>query len=530
MSISTINDRRVLVIAPTSKDFDLLKSIFSRHAIEGVACATLEAACAEIDNAGAGTLIVAEEIFAHENPLTDWLKRQPPWSDLPILILARSGSQSEDISTPTHLLGNVTLLERPMRVATMISAVQSALRARERQYQIREHLAEHERSEAKLLANDQRKNEFLAILAHELRNPLAPISNALQILNLSSNADPQTAIVGQMLTRQVESLKRLVDDLLEISRVTRGELELRLERTELAAVISTAIEASQPLITTSRHRLDISLPPQSIYLQADKVRLAQIISNLLNNSAKYTPVGGLIKLSVELVDQSIEIHVADNGVGISPDLQPKIFEMFMQVDRNRNRTQGGLGIGLTLVKRLVEMHGGSIEVFSQGLNLGSRFTVRLPLANTVTPMVPDANKSKTAAPSLSKLNLLIADDNQDAADTLGLLLQHYGASVEVVYSGAAALNALHNSKIGAAILDIGMYDMDGLEVARRIRQKENNSEMLLIALTGWGQQQDMLDTQNAGFNHHLTKPVNVPKLLEILTAQPVGFNRTASIN
>ena len=516
------NDRRVLVIAPTPKDFDLLQSIFNRYAINGVACDTVANACAQIDAAGAGALIVAEETLLRSNVLTGWLKRQPAWSDLPILVLARPGAQSEDVAAAAYLLGNVTILERPMHVATMVSAVQSALRARDRQYQIREHLAEHERAEAKLLANDRRKNEFLAILAHELRNPLAPISNALQILNLASSADTQTAVIGQMLTRQVENMKRLVDDLLEVSRVTRGDLELRIERAELETIINTAIEASQPLIAASQHRFEVSLPAQSIYLQADTVRLAQVISNLLNNAAKYTPAGGRIALTVDVTDREVAIDVIDNGVGVIPELQPDIFEMFMQVDRSRNRAQGGLGIGLTLVKRLVEMHGGSVDVFSEGLNRGSRFSVRLPLTHTVVPMVSASNEA-SAAPDLSKLNLLIADDNQDAADTLGLLLQHYGASVEVTYSGASALGALNPARINAAILDIGMYDLDGLEVARRIRQQEQGSNILLIALTGWGQQQDMLDTKEAGFDHHLTKPVDIQELLKLLVnAQPVN--------
>ena len=512
---STASDKRVLVIAPTTKDFDLLKAIFDRQSIMSTSCDTLTKACLEIDSAGAGALIVAEEVLAHSAVLMSWLKRQPPWSDLPILVLARPGAQSEDVADATQLLGNVTILERPMRVATMVSAVHSALRARDRQYQIREHLAEHARSEAKLLMNDQRKNEFLAILAHELRNPMAPISNALQILNLSASTDTQTAVIGQMLSRQVDSMKRLVDDLLEVSRVTRGELELRLERTELSAVITTAIEASQPLIAASRHRLEVSLPTQPIYLQADVVRLAQIISNLLNNSAKYTPAGGRITLSVDVRESEVAIIITDNGVGIIPELQPDIFEMFMQIDRSRNRAQGGLGIGLTLVKRLVEMHRGSVSVFSEGLNRGSEFTVRLPTAHAVAPKAANAPNA-SAAPNLSKLNLLIADDNQDAADTLGLLLQHFGASVEVTYSGAAALGALKPEQTHAAILDIGMYDLDGLEVARRIRKQELGANILLIALTGWGQQQDKLDTKDAGFDYHLTKPVDIDELVKLL--------------
>ncbi|HSB95747.1 MAG TPA: hybrid sensor histidine kinase/response regulator, partial [Spongiibacteraceae bacterium] len=250
-----------------------------------------------------------------------------------------------------------------------------------------------------------------------------------------------------------------------------------------------------------------------IYLQADIVRLAQVISNLLNNAAKYTRADGHIALTVEHTSEEVTIRVADNGVGISHELQPKIFDMFMQVDGSRNRAQGGLGIGLTLVKRLVELHGGSVEVFSGGLEQGSEFAVRLPIRDTVeiARTAPIA-----AAGDLSHLNILIADDNRDAADTLGYLLRGLGASVTVTYGGAEALAALDLAHTDAAILDIGMQNVDGMQAARRIRAQNGGAAIALIALTGWGQQQDILDTKNAGFNHHLTKPVDIPQLLSLL--------------
>jgi len=505
-------DTRVLVLTPTPKDFELLSGIFARHFIEGWSCPSLENACAEL-SIGAGALLVAEEALVNDIALTHWLHRQPPWSDLPILVLVRPGTDSTEMAAATRRLGNVTILERPTRVAALVSAVQSALRARDRQYQIRDHLIEQQRSAAQLRANDQRKDEFLAILAHELRNPLAPISNGLQILNLAYEKDIETAAVRQMMARQLANMKRLVDDLLEVSRVTRGELELRLERAELSAIIKSAIEASQPLITASRHCLEVALPPQPIYLQADIVRLAQVISNLLNNAAKYTHAGGHIALTVERTAEQITIRVIDNGVGISRELQTKIFEIFMQVDASRNRAQGGLGIGLTLVKRLVELHGGSVEVFSGGLGQGSEFVVRLPIRSTVAA----ANTTAIASGGdLSHLNILIADDNRDAADTLGYLLRGLGALVTVTYGGAEAMAALDLPRTDAAILDIGMQDVDGMQVARRIRAQKGGAAIVLIALTGWGQRQDILDTKDAGFNHHLTKPVDIPQLVSLL--------------
>lgn len=511
--MSNAGDTRVLVLAPTAKDFELLQPIFARHLIDGISCANLELACAELDADGGGVLIVSEEALAYDKVLADWLERQPPWSDLPILILARPGVDSSAVTSVVQQRGNATILERPMRVATIVSSVQSALRARSRQYQIRELLAENEKSEAELRANDRRKDEFLAILAHELRNPMAPISNGLQILNLAFDEDPETAAIGQMMQRHVDNMKRLVDDLLEVSRVTRGELDLRLGQVELTAIINTAIESSQPLLAASQHRLNVSLPRNPIYLQADAVRLAQVVSNLLNNAAKYTPANGDITLSVDSTDPEIVIRVSDNGVGIPLDLQPKIFDMFMQVDRNRNAAQGGLGIGLTLVKRLVELHGGSIEVASEGPDTGSQFTLRLPRGTAAKATATPVSK---AGRDLSRVNILIADDNKDAADSLGLLLGHFKANVQVTYGGKSALKALELFQTHAAILDIGMNDMDGIEVARRIRGHDGGKEILLIALTGWGQQQDILNTKQAGFDHHLTKPVDFDQLLKLL--------------
>ncbi|MET0378523.1 MAG: ATP-binding protein [Spongiibacteraceae bacterium] len=512
--MNTQGDTRVLVLAPTSKDFELLQQIFARHDIEGFACASLARACADLDAHGAGVLIASEEALAGGKMLVDWLERQPPWSDLPILILARPGADSNAVAATAQSFGNATILERPMRVATIVSSVQSALRARNRQYQIRGLLADNEQSETELRANDKRKDEFLAILAHELRNPLAPISNGLQILNLALDANPETAAIGEMMQRQIGNMKRLVDDLLEVSRVTRGELELRIDQVELSRVVNAAIESSQPLLAASQHRLNVFLPQQPVYFQADAVRLAQVISNLLNNAAKYTLANGDITLSVDVTDAEIVIRVSDNGVGIPRELQPKIFDMFMQVDRNRSTAQGGLGIGLTLVKRLVELHGGNIEVASEGRDAGSEFTIRLPRGTAMKSIVTPVS---TATKDLSRLNILVADDNEDAADSLGLLLRHFNAKVRVTYDGKSALDVLDLPQTHAAILDIGMNDMDGLEVARRIRRRTEGEKILLIALTGWGQQQDILNTRIAGFDHHLTKPVDFDQLLTLLT-------------
>ncbi|WP_028079928.1 ATP-binding response regulator [Solimonas soli] len=505
---------RVLLLAPTVKDAALTCQAFAPHGVSVVACADIEDLRAELD-AGAGALLLAEEALPRQQPLAQWLDRQPAWSDLPVLVLARPNTDSTALARATQRLGNVTILVRPTRVAALVSAVQAALRARGRQYQIRQHLVERAEVEERLRLNDQRKDEFVAILAHELRNPLAPISNALHILKPWLARDEKMARFGQMMLRQLGNLTRLVNDLLEVSRVTRGELDLHRQRIDVATVVRTAVESSQPLIDAQRHQLSVTLPSSPVYLDADPMRLAQVLSNLLNNAAKYTLGNGHIALAVRVEGAQVAIEVQDDGMGIPPEDQARIFELFMQVPQNRTRAQGGLGIGLTLVKRLTELHGGSVEVASAGRDQGSRFTVRLPLAPA--PDAAAADDDRAAEPDLSFLRALIADDNRDAADSLGLLLQRFGASVDIAYSGAQALGAADPRRINVAILDVGMPDISGLEVARRIRAQAEGQALRLIALTGWGQRHDILDTRAAGFDHHLTKPVDIAALVELLS-------------
>jgi signal transduction histidine kinase/CheY-like chemotaxis protein len=507
---------RVLVLTPVGKDFDLVRTVFQRHGIPTAPCSNLEQACRALDE-GAGALMVAEEALAQCGLLIRWIDRQPAWSDLPVLLLARPGAESVELAETTGRLGNVTIIERPTRVAALASAVRSALRARSRQYQLREYLAERARTEENLRINDRRKDEFLAILAHELRNPLAPISNALHILKLTRSDNPRTAALGQMMERQVGHLKRLVNDLLEVSRVTRGDVTLQCERVELSSMVRAAVEASQPLIEASGHRFDWTPAKEPIYLYADPVRLAQIVANILNNAAKYTELGGLIALGTAREGGQAVITISDNGMGIPLEAQPKIFELFVQVEENRNRAQGGLGIGLTLAKRLAELHGGSIEVFSEGRNKGSRFTIRLPIASD--GIVASAT-GESADAELSHVDVLIADDNHDAANSLGVLLEQLGARVHVTYGGAPALEVLDLERMNVGIIDLGMRDIDGLEVARRIRMQPASDAMTLIALTGWGQERDIRATKEAGFDLHMIKPLDLAQLLNHLRRVP----------
>jgi PAS domain S-box-containing protein len=357
-----------------------------------------------------------------------------------------------------------------------------------------------------LRETDRRKDEFLATLAHELRNPLAPIRNSLQILEMP-RLDPETAERARsVIERQVHHLVRLVDDLLDVSRVMRGRIELHRERVELATVVAGAVETVQPLVDAQRQQLSVRLPPDSMAVDADPVRLVQVLGNLLTNAAKYTDPGGRIALTAERDGPVAVVRVRDDGIGIAPDMLPKIFDLFVQVDHAATRSQGGLGIGLTLVKNLVEMHNGTIEARSEGRGRGSEFVVRLPLAAAEPVGEPGAQAERSQAAPRSGYRLLVADDNQDAADTLAMLLGLQGHEVRVAYSGVAALEMTKDYRPDAVFLDIGMPGMDGYEVARRLRQQPGLEGAVLAALTGWGQHEDRRRSAEAGFDHHLVKP------------------------
>ena len=366
---------------------------------------------------------------------------------------------------------------------------------------------------------DRRKDEFLATLAHELRNPLAPIRNSLQILKMP-RLDAETIERSRdVMERQVHHLVRLVDDLLDVSRVMQGKVELRKELVELATVVARAVETVQPLIEVQGHELSVSVSPQSMPLRVDPVRLAQVIGNLLTNAAKYTEPGGRIRLIAGRQGNEAVLRIKDNGIGIATDMLPHVFELFVQVDQAATRSQGGLGIGLTLVKSLVEMHGGTVEAHSEGLEKGSEFVVRLPISSQTPQEDSTAGPEQTARSTLSTgFRLLVVDDNQDAASTLAMLLKLQGHEVQMAHSGPAALEMVKRSAPDVVFLDIGMPDMDGYEVARRIRQEPGLERIVLAALTGWGQQEDRRRTAEAGFDHHLVKPPEPSALNAVLAA------------
>jgi PAS domain S-box-containing protein len=374
---------------------------------------------------------------------------------------------------------------------------------------------------------DRRKDEFLATLAHELRNPLAPIRHAVRLLEVTSIDERQRQWAREIISRQVQRMALLLDDLLDVSRITRGRLELRKDYVDLAALVAAAVETARPLIDSKRHELKIVLPPESVQLEGDPLRLSQALSNLLTNAAKYTDTGGVISLVVTVGDE-IRIAVQDSGIGLSAAAIPHVFEMFSQVDSAIDRAEGGLGIGLALVKGLVGLHGGTIEVTSAGLGCGSEFTIRLPATLLVSaPRPPGHEVRMVAATAVAGCKVLVADDNRDAADTLALLLESRGYEVVVAYSGVQALEVGRRHRPRAAILDIGMPELNGYETARRIRQEAWGRHALLLAVTGWGQENDKEQTRAAGFDHHLTKPVD-PRSVEQLLDDFVRSSGTGS--
>jgi two-component system CheB/CheR fusion protein len=377
-------------------------------------------------------------------------------------------------------------------------------------------VTERRRNEAALREADRMKDEFLATLAHELRNPLAPLRNGLHLMKLAANDPARTEAARAMMERQLRQLVRLVDDLLDVSRITRNKLELRRARVELATIIQSAVEAAAPLIESLGHTLSMHLPPGLLVLDADLTRLAQVFGNLLTNAAKYTERGGQIGLTAVREDDHVFVTVTDTGIGIAPEHLHDVFGMFTQVAPAAQRVQGGLGIGLALVARLVEMHGGTVEARSEGPGKGSAFVVRLPLAPVPLSAEVPATASPPAGDSAARYRVAVADDNVDAAQSLATLLTTTGHEVRTAYDGLAAVALAEAYRPDVALLDIGMPGLDGYEVARRIRAQPWGKAMALVALTGWGQDEDKRRAEEAGFDRHVTKPVDPGALGQLL--------------
>jgi PAS domain S-box-containing protein len=373
----------------------------------------------------------------------------------------------------------------------------------------------HEQAEA-LAELHLRKDEFLAMLSHELRNPLSAIFNALHILRLQVTENPIQQKAKIVLQRQVGQLAHLIDDLLEVSRVITGRIQLHQERLEMRGIVERALESVRPQIERRNQELSVSLPAEAIWLQADPTRLEQVVVNLLNNAAKYTDEGGQIRLTAQQEGGEVVLRVRDNGVGIAPALLPRIFDLFSQADRTLDRSQGGLGIGLSLVQKLVELHGGTVEAHSAGLGQGSEFLVRLPALSPVREAIAPIERAKQPAQTS---RLLVVDDNMDSADMLVMLLQMFGHEAKATYSGQSALETAVEYQPDFVLLDIGLPDMNGYEVAQHLRQQPQTKDVRLIAMTGYGQDSDRQRSQEAGCEHHLVKPVDPQKLQDLLATR-----------
>jgi len=420
---------------------------------------------------------------------------------------------------------------RPRRMAGVSLDVTERKSMLEALQQSKEELArqaeELARQAEELRRAARRKDEFLATLAHELRNPLAPIRTGVEYLARGPSPDDARRTLGVM-QRQIGHMVRLIDDLLDVSRITSGKLQLERQRVELATIVDTAVESSRPLIERKGHTLRVSLPDAALVLDADLTRLAQVLGNLLNNSSNYTSAGGLIELSARQDGDGVVIEVRDNGSGIPADRLNDVFEMFSQVNRTLERSQGGLGIGLALVRSLVQMHGGTVSAASPGLGQGSTFTLRLPLAARHPQGARPAPRAEASEKAASEKRVLVVDDNEDAAEMLALVLGQSGYLTKTAYHGRDAIAAAHDWAPQVVILDIGLPDMNGYDVARALRANGHPSSLVLIALTGWGTQDDKQKAMEAGFDFHLTKPVDAADLRRALgELEPGGRARTS---
>jgi signal transduction histidine kinase len=503
------SELRVLLRMVTSKDASMVIRLLARFGIGAESCSDAVNLATEMA-AGAGAVVIAEEVLADQGfgRVMVALRAQPEWSDLPVILVARTGVDSVAITEAVEQLANLTVLERPMRASSLVSSVRTALAARKRQYQLRATLEG-------LHEADQRKTEFLATLAHELRNPLAPLRTGLTILAKMNPSAEKAQSLYAMMDRQLSHMVRLIDDLMEVSRITRGKIELQSASVALDRVVLDAVEVSKPLFVAADQELVLDLHCASCAVNGDAVRLTQVFANLLNNASKYTPPSGRVVVAMRSDGKVVQVQITDTGIGIPPHMLEAVFDMFVQVSGTSRAAQGGLGIGLTLVRSLVELHGGHVTAVSAGAGSGTTFTVELPLvvwsveaeAPSSPPLIQNAAGDR---------RIFVVDDNRDAADSLAHLLGLMGAQTSVAYGGREALAAMSANPPDIAFVDIGMPVMDGYELANRIRGTEALAGAVLIALTGWGQTNDKERIMAAGFDHHLLKPTDFHELARVL--------------
>ena len=498
-------EKRVLIYAPTGQDAVLASKMLAIASVDNLVTDTAMQLASELLR-GVGAVLTVEEALSNGGlkVLGEFVQRQPNWSDLPIVLLTNRGPDSLSVRQAIGVLGNVTLLERPVRTLTLITSLQSVLRAREKQYQVRE--------------TDRRKDEFLASLGHELRNPLAPIRTSMAVLNHVYPGQEPVRKVTEVIERQVTHLTRLVDDLLDVARINSGKIALQRDYTTFAAVIGHVTELCSGPAAARRIHIETALPEQEVVLYADYARVVQIVANILSNAVKFTPLDGYISVRADIDGTWLKICVRDTGIGLEPAALGRIFAMFEQSRPPSGQIASGLGIGLSLSRQFAEMHGGSVHATSEGLGKGSEFIVLLPV---VTEGRPNAAQQAGQPFEVDDLRpkVLVVDDNRDAADSLQALFEMENCNVATAYDGYQAVQAVEEAMPDMIIMDLGMPSMDGYEAARRIRCKDGAKEVLMIALTGWGQTDARQRTIDAGFDHHLIKPVNFDEIKRLASAR-----------
>lgn len=505
---------RILVLAPTGRDSEVLEAVLGDAGLDVRPCESMPELCAEVET-GAGLAVVSGEALTPQDRtrLETTLSNQPEWSDFPLIIMA---SQDHEVGLGWAFardtqVSHGLILERPVRATTLLSAVRAALRSRSRQYQIRDELLERRRVERELRQSAERKNEFIAMLGHELRNPLASIRHACEVFGLHQARIPALGRAYDVLDRQSRQMGRLVDGLLEVSRVSRGKVRLQCRRIDLRQVLDQVVEDRR--VETSKRGLVVTreMPSREVWVDGDPVRLAQVFDNLLGNAVKFTPATGSIVVRIAIESDRAQVAIRDSGPGIRPELLARIFEPFEQEAQPGERAAGGLGLGLAVAKGFVELHGGTIRATSAGAGAGAEFCVALPRAPAPRPR-SDVEPRHRAPPR----RMLLVEDNTDAAEMLRLLLAARGHRVRVAESGPRALESLRDEPADVVLCDIGLPGMSGYDVARRVHHDPGIETPALVALTGYGQPEDRQRALDAGFDAHLTKPVDLVELESVL--------------
>ena len=530
---------RALVLTPTGRDAPLVADLLHKAGVSTLVCRDVGHLCVEV-HAGAGVAVIAEEVFTAPalRCLLDELARQPAWSELPLIVLTAPGQTSRGSTRLAEALepvANVTHLERPVRPLTLVSTVRTALRARRRQYQVRDLLDVKEQAIRDSQAGLRQRDEFLAMLGHELRNPLATISSCLHVMDLLGWEPGAVQEQRPVLERQTRHLARLVDDLLDVARITTGTFTLQKAPLDLAELVRRCAESMTQRFKDAGVTLTTAIDDaRPVIVDGDAVRLEQVVTNLLTNAAKFTPKGGTVRVSVRAeTDRSAGggdgaaacatpgeavMSVRDSGIGIPPDMLARVFDLFAQAHASIDRAHGGLGLGLTIVRRLIDLHGGSVTAHSDGPGRGTEFVARLPL---LPAPAPKSNGNGHAAPPPGGRRVLLVEDNPDARAIMRRLLRLWGHEVEVAGDGPGGLDKALSLRPDVVVLDIGLPGFDGYEFARRLRS-QGAKDVYLIAVTGYGQREDQERAIDAGFDAHLVKPVDPAQLSRLIVQCPAG--------